>query len=369
MKKFFYFVFLLIIGLSFAACPGDTGDNGENSETDGIKWDNEPGGTLDVRNNSLNDIVLFTGQLPSSSSILGGVRKSSDKTFDISVFVDDFASGGYMLVRGMTIDEYKKNKSNLASAKVEYSAFVIYGQGMRYRAEINSSSFGDYCFKVTNTSRFGIELRKDSPDGEKISYLHPMAANITVYTNSADAITVFPIYLYYNQNIHQLTTFTPTSQEDTVSVIPRNISNGNVTTYSFPVNPENLQNLIDSYIYPAALIRCTNNVPNQTGRLQLGETVCTSQDGHDTISSGETLTFELLAANEGREMNLNMSLFNRIVIVPVKQNGNNPIIKNGYAYTLTLNYTGNGSGQTDPAAYSAVINEGLKLNIFGEVND
>jgi len=228
-----------VFALFFAGCDdGNSADNGGNSGADSIKWDNEPDGTLEVQNNSSNDIVLFRGQLPAVSSILGGVRKSSVKTFDISAAVNDFNTGGYMIVRGMTIDEYNKNKSNLASAKIEYSAIVTYGQGRTYRVEINPVSFGNYHFMVTNTGSTGIELRKNSFDGEKISYIPPQAARYPVYTNSADEITVFPVYVYYDQTTKTLVT--SNSIEDAVTVTPRPITDPSVLIYSFPVNPRNL---------------------------------------------------------------------------------------------------------------------------------
>jgi len=366
MKKFVYFVLFLIISFIFTAC-SDTNDNNENLLADGIKWDNEPDGTLEVQNNSLNDIVLFHGQILTVSSILGGIRKSSAKTFDISAFVDDFATGGYMIVRGLTIDEYNKNKSNLTNAKIEYTAMVLYRKGTRFKTEINPAYLGGYCFKVNNTSRIGIELRKNNLDGERINYIPPMAYNYTIYTNSAEIITVFPVYIIYNKLTKTITYFKSNANEESVTVSPKPLTDTSAAVYSFPVNPGNLQELINTYTYLAAFIKCTNNVPNQASRLQLGGTIFTSENGNGVISSGETLVFGLAATGEGQEMNLIMTLLNGTISVPVKQNGNTPILKNGYIYNLSLNYIGGGSGLYESANYSAVINAGSKLDIYGEI--
>jgi hypothetical protein len=230
MKKYVYFIYFLVIGLLFAACSTDTNDN---SKGDGIKWDNEPTGTLSVNNSTLMDIVLFRGQVPTTTSILGGVRGSSTKTFDLTNVVDDFDIGGYMVLRGMTINEYNNNKSNLSNAKIEYSEIITYGLGKSYSAKINPSYFGNYCFRVNNTGQTGVELRKDSPNGEKISYIPPFATNYTIYSNSANTITVYPVYLFYNKAMHELISILPDSIEDSVSISPRHITDASIITYIF----------------------------------------------------------------------------------------------------------------------------------------
>jgi hypothetical protein len=67
-------------------------------------------------------------------------------------------------------------------------------------------------------------------------------------------------------------------------------------------------------------------------------------------------------------MNLNCTLYGGTVTVAVKDgSGQTPTIKNGYDYTVTLNYAGGGSGVTDPTSYTAVITEGAKRNIESEI--
>jgi hypothetical protein len=375
LKKFVYSVLFLIIGFIFVACPTGTS---KNSETDGINWDNEPNGTLEVINNTSKDLIIFLGQIPNYSSILGGVNKSNAKIFDISAVSDDVnIGGGYMILRGMTIEEYNKNKSYIAGAKAEYTAIVTYDQGKIYRAEINQVNFGDYCFIVNNTGQTGIELRKDRLNGEKIIYLPPMSYYV-VYTNSRDGITIYPVYIFYNQVFNSIISFNPNfnSWQDYAWADPRPIThhygiyeiiNHDIMACLFPTEPEKLQlqELINNYPYNAAFIRCTNNVPNYAASLRLGETVC----GKDVINPGETLTFMLPSTAEGKAMDLNMSLLNEMVTIPVKQNGDIPVIKNGYIYNATLDYTGYGIGAYDPGNYTSEINGGSKLNIFGEVNE
>jgi hypothetical protein len=133
--------------------------------------------------------------------------------------------------------------------------------------------------------------------------------------------------------------------------------------YQFPVWGNNLQDQIDNLTYLTAFISCTNNT-NKDSRFMVGVNFVTSPN---VIGAGESIVFELEATGEGQAMDLNMIIAGGYFIVPVKQNDNTPVIKNGYTYTLTLDYIGGGNGLTDPAAYSAVINEGTKLDIADEI--
>jgi hypothetical protein len=335
---------LAIFALVLAGC--DDGDK-ETESGNGINWNNEPNGTLVVVNNALKDVVLFQG-IPSAANILGGVRASTEKTFDISKIVSDFGTGGYMTLAGITLDEYQKNESNLSAANVRYSAIVTYGQGRTFRAEISNESFGDYCFKVNNDGRTGIELHKDNPDGEKMGYVPALARNYTIYAGSADEITVYPVYVYFDNDTKNLVFWKPTSFASAVSLVPRPVTDSSISTYTFA----------GMEIDETAIILCTNNVPNQVAYLEVGGQNIMAQNGYSAISFGETLTFAIATADEGQEKDIKMSLYAGTVKIPVKQNGNIPVLRNGYEYTLTLNLIG--GEPSNPDSYSAVINNGTK---------
>jgi hypothetical protein len=268
----------------------------------------------------------------------------------------------------MTLDEYNKNKSNLTNARVEYSAMATYGAGKKFRAEISPAYSGDYYFKVTNAGRIGIELRKDSPDGEKIGYLPALATNYALYANSTNSMTVFPVYVFFSNVSKTVTTIKPTSFADSVSVGPRPVTDSSVSTVRFPNDPSiQWAQIAASITYPVAFVTCTNNVANQDARFATASKVYFSQNGYDSINSGETLTFELQATDAGQEMNINMTLYGGTCTVAVKQSGSTPTIKNGYDYTVSLNYVGGGTGLTDPNAYTATITEGAKRSVEDEI--
>jgi hypothetical protein len=287
---------------------------------------------------------------------LGGVRALTSKNFDISDDVDDFNVGGYIILRAISKDEYEANKANLNRAKIEYSAMATYGQGKKFRVEISPSYTGDYAYRVTNLGRIGMELRKDSPDGEKIGYLPSLASNMLLYADSTDGFSIYPVFVYYNRINQQVTTLRATSMFETVSVSPRSAAGGVIQSYILPADPgaawENIKGSLSS---PVAYVTITNNVANQSGRVTIaGTNRINSQNGYDSIGSGETLTYEIKSTDDGTPQNVVLVYYNGAVQIPVKDGDSTPTLKNGYDYTITVSGSGqNASGYTVTFSESA----------------
>jgi hypothetical protein len=381
MKKMLRFLALvLVMGLvlGFVGCnPDDDGGNEDKNDgndsnvvNDGINWNNEPNGTLTVLNNINKDIVLFQGQTPVSANILGGVRALSTKTFDISDAVDDFTVGGYMILRGITKNEYENNKTDLSKAKVEFSAMATYGQGKKFRVEISPNYAGDFGYKVNNIGRIGMELRKNSPDGEKVAYLPSLAVNYMLYSESSNALALFPVFVYYSKTTGTVTTLKPTDQFASVTVSPRPLANASgIQSYTFP-NDQTVtwQQIVASLTSPVAYLKVVNNVPNQSAFFTVaGSNSLFSQNGYDSLGSGEQLTYEVESTADGTQKNLVVNIYSGTIKIPVRFSGasTDPTIKNGYEYTITVSFKG-GSVQ-DSVNYEAVIVEGSKRDITNEI--
>jgi hypothetical protein len=364
---------LILAALMVMGCElGDGGtDNGEDKDKTGTDdqtgtdtgdlpasiWVSESNGTLEVISNSSKDMLIFQGQTLEVSKLMGGVRANTTRTFDVSDDVTDFAVGGYLILRGITLDEYNAHKTNLTLAKIEYSAMATYGQGKKYRTEISSSYMGDYGYKVGNSGSIGLELRKNSPDGEKIAYLPKLATNVMVYSATSNALAIFPVYVYFNKSTQQVTTVQPTSHFESVTATPRPIANAtSIQTYLFPNDPTvTWETIKKSLASPVAYLSVTNSVGNQGAYFTIaGSNALFAQNGYDAIGSGEQLTFEVESTVDGTSKNIVMTLYNGTIQVPVRfaEETAFPTIKNGYDYTVTLSGSGN-----DVANYSAVITE------------
>ncbi|GHU73022.1 hypothetical protein FACS189450_11960 [Spirochaetia bacterium] len=357
MKKMLKFSMLLLglaLILGLTGCPPG-GEDTPETPSDGITWGNDSGdATLTVLNNTSKDMIIFQGQTPTANNIMGGVRAGSSKNFDVSKYVDDFNVGGFLILRGITNNEYQANKSNLSNAKVEYSAMATYGRGKKYRTEISPNYTGDYAYRVTNIGRIGMELRKDSPDGEKIGYLPSLASNMLLYADSTEGYAIYPVYVYYSRSTGQVTTLKPTSQFETVNVSPRSATGNQIQAYTLPADSGATWDSIKATLSsPVAYVTITNNVTNQSGRVTIaGSNRLNSQNGYDSIGSGEQLTYEIESTPAGTAKALTLVYYNGALQIPILKDGSTPVLKNGYDYTIDVS----GSGQT-PAGYSFTFNE------------
>jgi hypothetical protein len=354
MRKMLKFAaLLLVLGLVFGltGCPptdndGKDNNNNNNNQTgnDSINWNNEAAGTLTVINNTSKDMVIFQGQTPSASNIMGGVKALSSKTFDISDDVEDFNTGGFLILRGIAKDEYEANKTNLSRAKIEYSAMATYGQGKKFRTEISPNYTGDYAYRVTNLGRIGMELRKDSPDGEKIGYLPSLASNMLLYADNSEGFAIYPVFVYFSRSTGQVTTLKPTSQFETIGVSPRPATGSEIQAYTLPADQGATWDSIKATLSsPVAYVTVTNSVANQSARVTLsGTNRLNSQNGYDSIGSGETLTYEIKSTNTGSQQAIILTYYNQALQIPILDNNATPTLKNGYDYTISVS----GSGQT-----------------------
>ena len=361
-----------------------TGDDNttkdDGTTTDGNIYANQPNGTLTIRNNTKKDMVLFEGETPSSDTILGGVRAQAFRAFDVSN-KNDFSAGGWMIIKGMAASEYAANIDNLSNAKIEYSALATYHEGEYYEAAISSAYTGDYRFKVNNNSSIGIELHKDSFEGEKIAYLAPNKRNYYIYCENKEPVDIFPVYVYYSTRTKTVTTLNSTFF-DTVTAQPASVLE-NVESYYFPNDSEStLQMILGSVEMPYAYITTTNSVPNQAARFMRGSTELKTQGGQSAVT-GTPVTFEIATSKEGYETQLRFSLYGGNIQVLVKQETkevtegedgqvvetvkyrDTPIIKNGYDYNVTLTLTGTDVSSVD--SYKAIIDDGTPRNVMSEI--
>jgi len=343
----------------------------------GIKWSNDNGGTLEVFNGTNKDLILFAGKNIPEAKILGGVRSGSTKDFDVSFF-SDFGTGGYVVVRGISLEEYESNKTNLSAAQIDYTDMVTYRSGTKYRHIIDASTVGDYGFIVNNNSPVGIELRKNSPQGEKIAYLPGLAQNQIVYASTQDYITLFPVYVYYNPGTQEITTLNTTTIRQSKSLTPEPLANaGSAALLSFPASLNDWYNIANDLKTPYAYISVTNGTDDGVRFREGTATALYSQSGYQGINSGKTLSYEVTATDIGVEKTYTIALWDLSipVMAEVKEPDENgvlkvvgfekPIIRNGYDYQVSVNqFTGDGSVAEH---FKAIIVEVAKRDLLSEL--
>jgi len=310
-----------------------------------IKWSNDINGTLKVNNKSSKDMVLFLGN-PNINNLIGGVRSGVKKDFNISSKVNDFQVGGFTVVYGITYDEFNYHIDNLSLAKIEYSAFIIFGQGKTFETEITNISMGNFMYRVSNTTKYGLELRKNSPDGERVAYIPALATNVPLYASSTEPIVLYTVYIIYNRVLDQITTFIPTDIfYRSITVSPKGVNSGQVQTYIVSPNTEIPNNLLMPYSY----FDITNNT-NQNCTVTLSGNILISERGFTILNSGSTERYVIMGAKlpdgtyaQETMQNIILQFLGGIVSLPVKftDDTSAPIIKIGHCYTVAV--TGSGT--------------------------
>nr|MDE6705898.1 hypothetical protein [Treponemataceae bacterium] len=346
----------------------DTGSGNTSDTADGIDYTNQPNGTLTIRNNTEKDMVLFEGETPTKDTILGGVRAGSSRAFDVSG-KNDFVVGGWMIIKGMAASEYAANKESLTKAKVEYSAMATYHAGEYYEATINAAYTGDYCIKVSNNGKIGIELHKDSFNGEKIAYLPPYRSNQPIYFDDNKSIRLYPVYVYYSTRNHTVSTLSGDFFESR-TVVPASVTESYMQTYSFPADPNTTwSQIMENISFPTAYITVTNGV-EEGAYFKIGSAQYVAQNGQDAVG-GVPVTFEVVSTKDGEEKQITLALYNGNVSVPVLTAGGGiPTIQNGYDYSVSLTKVAQGNTPAilaNPNSYKAVISGGTPRDIKSEI--
>ena len=327
---------------------------------DSVNWDGSNSGTIELQNGSNKDMVIFVGQTPAPSNLLGGVKAGATVKHDISKHVSDFSVGGFAILRGISKEEWDNNQLEPSKAKIEFTAMVTYGSGKMYRYNITLSNTGNNAVRVTNRFNIGMELRKNSPNGEKVAFLPGLATNQMIYTSSTEAITLFPVYVFFNKTTAEVTTLETTEMKAALIVAPRPLGpNQSINDYYLPKD----ETLTWSYIYgtlkqTSAYITVANKVPNEVGYVTIALKKQLSQNGYDAISHGERLTYKIECSEAGEEAGMIINFQNGTVLVPVRtKDGGADIIKAGYNYTVTVTPD---TGNKD--SYKAVIDDGEEID-------
>ena len=205
MRKMLKFTaLLLVLGLIFglAGCPEpDKGDGGEGDEYakyyEGSYRDNV-NGTVEVVNNTSYDMLLFSGSALTVNNIVGGVKAFSTNTVNFSKEAD-YTIGGYKVIHAVKESVFKTDEDK---SRTDHSAMVTYRDGAKFRTNIVSTTDGAYEIWVQNmNAKYALELRKNSPEGEKIAYLtrNERYRQIKVPTNAT--MTLFPVWIAFNNVI------------------------------------------------------------------------------------------------------------------------------------------------------------------------
>jgi len=353
---------LLVMGLIFGlvGCEEEE-DSGDiyAQYYDGNYRDNRSG-TVEVVNNTSHDMLLFSGATISLNYIVGGVRAYSTNTVNFSD-EPDYTVGGYKVIHAVKESEFDKYGEQ---SKTDHSAMITYRDGAKFRTNIVSTTDGAYQFTVNNkNTQYALELRKNSPDGEKVAYLTRSEQRRIIKSPSNAQMTLFPVWIAYNSMTKTIVSFSPSDAGDIWEgqrdVSPRSPAD-DVSAYNFP--DSDIDITFPDVDFPFATVIVRNN----TGRdvnFRNANRALSAQSGYPSIPSGFSDSFELRSDGEGLDLNLSMQNGSMVIKVRFEDDTDAEAvtIENGYAYNVTINLK-QGAAPSQAASYEAFIVKGAALN-------
>jgi hypothetical protein len=302
-------------------------------------------GSLTINNQASFDVIIFAGKV-ANDNVLGGIRSGRSRTFDISALSLP-AKNGSFLIRAASYTTYSRKNRRVTEADVLYTGLVVYDLGdprdatnINIYAGINQEQ-NEYIY-VSNTSKFVLELRVDTPNGEKLATLAPLQENKRVFLSPLPQgmpYSFYPTYVYIDPSTNEVKSFSAKSRADRERGIP-NAESVNPLVFSGPGDTSNIA-------YKIGFFRVKNDT-SEGFNLMDGTLLPPDQKGRRFVASGEMQTFELLSGDAG-QVYTNLSL----EFDSTKTLRFNPVsIKPGIVYDVSIiNRSGNYAYDIRETAY------------------
>jgi hypothetical protein len=361
MKKLIKMSMLLMV-LGFVGCNNDPDGNGGDNSSLAKYYDpsfrGNGSGTVTVINPTDHDMLLFRRGALIDGSIIGGVKAGKTALLSFSS-ESDFTVGGFEVLYAIKQSEYTAAKAN---SKIDYSVMVTYRNNDQFRVTIQSRYDGNYSYICFNRSDdWPMEIRKNTPDGEKIAFLARREGYYRAYASTTDPFIAYPVWIAYNSYSRMITTFTPTGglSDGPQTIQPQQdaedyyFPSGGQTTIKFDIE------------LPFASIAVTNNAPlsSQSAYFRNGGSRYTPESNIQLIGSGRRASFEV--RSDGTGINLNLALGTmQTIIVPVREENKPsdlPVLENGWYYTVSLRFK-DGGDPDDPNDYTAWLVKQQQIN-------
>ncbi|MDR1074100.1 MAG: hypothetical protein LBL45_10580, partial [Treponema sp.] len=298
-----------------------------------VNFNNEPAGILTVTNNVNDSVILFAGSI-ANGSIIGGIRNGPSATRTFDIFDDVSEPSGSFLLRVVREEAYRRYGSAVPEDDVIYSRLITYDKTKRDEKTsltIDARVGGDGMIYFENDSSMVLEIRLDSPVGDKIATLPPFQRKKAIHLNPDPyGYTYFPTYVYYDNGQKQLQSITTSDLATGRSMRP--IVQGSGEDVPFVVFPK--PNTPDITAPVATVL--LRNASNNGAFFREGTAPKTSGRGNVMINSGGTETYELdmHRQKEAKIPGLNIDTRRgESNVIPINQD---LIFKAGYVYTIVL---------------------------------
>ena len=247
-------------------------------------------GSLTINNQASFDVIIFAGKV-SNNNVMGGIRAGQSRTFDLSTLSLPGTNGSF-LIRATSFEQYNRRNARVREDDVVYTGLVVFDlNDPRQKTNLNifasiSDNEGEFVW-VSNTSKFVLELRVGSPNGEKMATLAPFQTNKAIPLRPQQRnmpYEFYATYVYVDPETNEIVNFAARGMEERQRRIP---SADRVNPMVFP-GPTNTSQIA----YQNGFLR-VNNQTNAGFNLKDGTTWLFDQKGIPLVESGMIMTYDL----------------------------------------------------------------------------
>ena len=174
-------------------------------------------GLLQINNYASFDVAVFAGRVE-RGNFIGAIRAGGTRDFDISKLSNRPEKGAFLFRAASVQTVNRKGKVGITEEDVVYTGLVAYDLSQPERKIVKDifarvDDQQEYFIYVSNVTKYVVELRVDSPDGEKVGILSPGQRNKKLWIKRhPDGLSYrfFPTYIYIDPNTGEMDSFTDT---------------------------------------------------------------------------------------------------------------------------------------------------------------
>jgi hypothetical protein len=219
-----FVVLLVVVGCKTSPPEGTTAM--KINEKD---FESDAKGILRINNFTDFDVAIFAGKI-GRGNYMGAIHAKGHRVFDITKIEGSLARKGAFLFRAVSYQTYSNNgKTKIDEKNVIYTGLVAYDLDKPDRA-VERDIFARVDDKeqtfiyLSNPTKYVVELRLDSPDGDKVAVLGPSERNKKVWIKEQEdrlPYRLFVTYIYVNPNTGEMDAFTDIENKNGKRFEPR----------------------------------------------------------------------------------------------------------------------------------------------------
>jgi hypothetical protein len=200
--------------MELAGCGSTPPDGTTELKLNADDFQSDKNGILKINNYASFDVAIFAGKVE-RGNFLGAIKARGSRDFDISK-IQDIPRQGAFLFRATSYQQLtKKGKVGITEENVIYTGLVAYDLDKPRKLErdifANVDEAEETFVYVSNLTKYVLELRVDSPDGEKVGILSPGQRNKKLWIKpQPDGLPYrfFPTYVYIDAATGEMDAFT-----------------------------------------------------------------------------------------------------------------------------------------------------------------